>query len=430
VLLGYKPVVHWLTRLVAATTASGLILALAVVMLAVAVVVFSGYLLVLFVLTALSFLVFVPIRLAHGLWLLQRRIAYRCPYDDHGVDAGLPVHICSCGRQYDDLQPSFYGIFYHTCRHSNGEVVKLPTMDWWGRNKLPRLCRGCKRPLVFSSIGELSDRPIAVVGGPSAGKTIFLRQATRQLRDRLGAWPGAKAHIESAEQADVLEQDLALLDQGQVLAKTSGDVSQAFGLAVRIPKRLHSLLYIYDAPGEVFLTMERFGRKQVVRYLGGVILLVDPFSLPALADYARRLGSELKPSETPFHDVVSVFINGINQTLMRQAGDKCDVPVAVVVGKADAFPTRDLPFLANLCSAGERSPDGALNARCRAALEQLGEGRSIRALEQKFSRVQYFACSALGRLPDRRNTAPFQPLGVTEPFLWLLGLDRQEKKLA
>ena len=64
----------------------------------------------------------------------------------------------------------------------------------------------------------------------------------------------------------------------------------------------------------------------------------------------------------------------------------------------------------------------------RQALEQLGEGRSIRALEMKFATVRYFACSALGRMPDHRDQSPFQGTGVTEPFLWLLGLDRVKRR--
>jgi hypothetical protein len=422
VLWSWKAPVHFAARLSAGTSASGLILVLSILSLALATVVFSVYLVVLFTMTVLSLVVFVPMRIAHRLWLLYRRIAYQCPYDDCGARGLLPIHICSCGHEYADLMPSFYGIFHHTCRH-NGQEMKLPTMDFLGRNKLPRLCKRCKRPLVLSSIGELSERPIAVVGGPNTGKTIFLRQATRQLADRIGTLPGATVRIDAEVQERVLNQDLAQLDQGRVVAKTAGNEVQAFGLAVRIPKGMHSLLYLYDAPGEHFLTMERFGQKQIIQHLAGIILLADPFSLPALSDYAQRLSVELKPSETPFHDIVAVLIAGVNQMLVRQPTDKCKVPLAVMIAKVDALPVNELPFLANLSPGSGHSADGAFNTRCREALEKLGAGHSIRALEQKFSNVHYFACSALGRMPDLRSSEPFRPVGVTAPFLWLLHLD-------
>ena len=426
VLWGWKAPLHFATRLLAGVSASGSILVLSVVAIALALAVFSSYLLLLFALTAFSFVIFLPMRAGQELSLLYRRIAYRCPYDDCSGQ-GLPIHICSCGQQYTDLLPSFYGIFYHTCRHGTQEV-KLPTMDFLGRNKLPRLCGTCKRPLILSSIGELSERPIVVVGGPSAGKTIFLRQATRQLRKHLSTLPSARVHIDSEEQEHALTQDLMQLDQGQVIAKTAGNIMQAFGLAVRIPKkRVNSLLYLYDAPGEHFLTMERFGQKQVLRHLAGIILLVDPFSLPGLSDHAHRLAASLQPSEIPFYNIVSVLINGVNQMLVRRPVDKCDVPLAVVISKADALPWKDLPFLANLGPDHPIDLDNSLySTRCREALEKLGEGRSIRALEQKFSNMQYFACSALGRMPNGKNTAPFQPLGVAEPFLWLLRISTND----
>jgi hypothetical protein len=67
------------------------------------------------------------------------------------------------------------------------------------------------------------------------------------------------------------------------------------------------------------------------------------------------------------------------------------------------------------------------SASCRKALDALGAGNVVRGLEQYFTSVRYFACSALGRIPDPKNRAPFQPAGVIEPFLWLLRLSAAEK---
>ena len=221
------------------------------------------------------------------------------------------------------------------------------------------------------------------------------------------------------QQRGQLEDDLRALDRGQVLAKTAGDVMQAFALAVRLrqPRRLRSLLYLFDAPGEHFATMERFGRKQILQHLGGIILLIDPFALPPLETRGRRLHAGIKPSGVPLDKVAATLINGVNSMLLRQPTQKCQVPLAVVIGKADAHPSLD-----KLCprSGGPHAPD--LSPRCRLALQRLGAGNAIRALEQKFEKVSYFASSPLGRLPDLRNTSAFQPVGVIEPFAWLLGL--------
>lgn len=417
-LWGWKAPVHFMARTLSGASASGIVLLLALVATALATIVFSPYLLVLFALTALSVVLFLPMRTFQEIWLLYRRIAYRCPYDDC-LWQGLPIHICTCGEAYPDLLPSFYGIFHHSCRHG-GETIKLPTMDLLGRNRLPRLCGGCKRPLIYSSLGELSEWPIAIVGGASAGKTIFLRQATRELTERFATVSGAAVTIDSEAQAREQQREMERLNAGQLPAKTAGDTMLAIGLAVRIPKRIRCLLYLFDAPGEDFGSMERFGRKQVMQHIRGVILLIDAFSLTALSDHARQSQGSLKPSETSLRAVVANLIHNVDLRLVRRAEDKCKVPLAVVLSKADAFPSRDYPFLADLCPRDGSTADDALSARCRVALDKLGEGSSVRALEQKFATVRYFACSALGRMPDLRNTSPFQPVGVAEPFQWLM----------
>jgi len=416
-LWGWKAPLHLTARLVAAATAAGVVLALGLGIASSASAVFAVYFLALLALTAASLLVFLPLRGSQEAWLLLRRVTYRCPYEDCAW-RGLPIHVCACGERYPDLLPSFYGIFHHTCRHQDGKSEKLPTLDLLGRNRLTRLCGGCKRPLIHSSLGELPEWPVAVVGGAGAGKTVFLLQATRQLGERLAERRGA-LRIDAAAQEAGYRSQMATLDRGQVVAKTA-EAAQAIGLAVRMPPRRRCLLYLFDAPGEDFATMRRFGQKQVVRHLHGIVLLVDPFSLPALTVYAERSGGALQASRTPLRDVVHNLIQTVNLMLLRSPHDRCDIPAAVVLSKPDALPERDHPCLADLCPVNGHRPDEARSARCREALERLGEAASVRALEQKFTRLRYFACTALGRLPDPRDVRPFEPRGVAEPLLWLL----------
>jgi hypothetical protein len=416
-LWGWKAPVHLLARLFSGLVAAGAILIFGILAAAAASAAALLYLSALLSLTALSFLVFLPMRAGQEAWLLYRRIAYRCPYDDCAF-SGLPIHICTCGERYPDLLPSFYGLLHHVCRHGKQDV-KLPTMDLLGRSKLARLCGGCERPLIHTSIGELPEWPVAIVGGTSAGKTVFLLQAARQLRTHLQKAPGGTVRIDSEQQEREYRREVEQLDRGVVVAKTAGDVMHAFGLAVRVPKRFECLLYLFDAPGEHFATVQRFGRKQALQHLRGIVLLADPFALPGLSEHAQRLGAEVGASQMPFRDVAYNLIQNVNLLLAKRPDEKCPVPLAVVLSKADALPVQEYPFLADLLPRGS-SGNGALSARCRAALDKLGEGPSLRALEQKFSRVSYFACSALGRIPAARETKPFQPLAVEQPFLWLL----------
>lgn len=413
-LWSWKAPVHFTAKGLSAISAAGTVLVLALAVALAAVAIFIPYLLVLLTLTVLSLVVFLPMRAAHWFWLQRYRITYKCPYDDCPRRRLMPVHVCSCGAEYEDLQPSFYGIFHHVCRHGD-KNHKLPTMDFLGRNRLPRLCGGCRRPLLHTSLGQLREWPIFVMGGPNVGKSVFLAQGIREISKVLGSQPGATVCLDSEQQQREHAEQLRSLDRGQVLSKTAGDVMTAYGLAVRIPKGLRALIYFFDKRGEYFEKMRDFGRMRGIEGLNGILLLVDPFSLPALEEHASLMrGEDLSPS--PFHNVAANLILAIEQMLPGSQNRQCDVPLGIVLSKADAFPVESHPFLAGLVS---RDP-GSSAKLCRDAMEKLGASNSVRMLEQKFKHVRYFACSSLGRAPDVRNASPFRAAGVLEPLLWLL----------
>lgn len=416
-LWSWKAPVHFAAKGLSAASAAGVVLLLAVGIALAAVAVFIPYLLALCLLTLLSLAVFLPMRFVHWLWLQKYRITYKCPYDDCPRRRLMPIHVCECGTEYDDLKPSFYGIFHHVCRHGTVNH-KLPTVDFLGRNKLPRMCGGCGRPLLHSSLGQLREWPIFVMGGPNVGKTVFLTQAIRRVSEILSANAGASVRLDSEQQQREHAEQVRLLNTGQRLAKTA-EVMTAYGLAVRIPKRLSALVYLFDKQGEYFEKMHDFGKMQGIQGLNGILLLVDPFSLPALDEYATRMSGQLQPSKAPFHTVASNLILAVEQMLPDSPSKRCDVPLAVVLSKADAFPLSGYSFLTGLVASDHANPEG-LHSRCREALCKLGAADSVRLLEQKFKNVRYFACSAMGRMPDLRDTSPFQPDGVEQPLLWLL----------
>jgi len=421
VVWGYKALVHWLARVVSGASAAGIVLVLSLLAVVAASVVFSAYLLGLFGLTALSFIVFLPLRAAQEIALLYRRIAYECPHDDC-PDKGkrLPIHVCSCGAEYPDLKPSFYGIFHHKCWHSDGTSSKVPTMDWLGRYKLDRRCSGCHRPLVNSPFGPSRPFPVLVVGATNAGKTVLVLQAVQELKRHFESRPGCKATIASNEPE--FKKGIVGLGLGRLPGKTVGGAMKATSLALRMPARRSQkvLLQLYDSPGEHFETIEDFGRKQVLQRVEGIVLLVDLFSLSKLAGSTPAApGNPARASATTTMGNLVEMMN-----LMRKAsrGGTFDVPVAVVLGKADALPADQFPALKDLYRTNGQAIDQTeLNHRCREAIIALGGKVTLRTLQQSFSNVRFFACTALGREPQGGDASPFKPTGVTEPFLWLMG---------
>jgi hypothetical protein len=417
-LWSWKAPVHFAAKALSAVSAVSVIMLLAVALAGAAVAIFIPYLLALCLMTLLSLAVFLPARFAHWVWLQKYHITFKCPYDDCNHARRMPIHVCGCGAEYKDLRPSFYGIFHHVCRHADGDH-KLATMDFLGRNKLPRMCGGCGRPLLHSSLGQLREFPIFVMGGPNVGKTVFIAQAIRRVAGIFSAQPGATVQLDSDPQRREHAEQLRLLDSGQRLAKTA-EIMTAYGLAVRVPKGLRALVYFFDKQGEYFEKMSDFGKMQGIRGLNGILLLVDPFSLPALDEYGNRMGGQLQPSRAPLHTVASNLIHAVEQMLPGNQYEQCKVPLAVVLSKADALPNGAYPFLSGLIESGQEDSQ-ALHVRCREALSRLGGDDTVRLLEQKFKNVRYFASTAMGRMPDLRDASPFQPAGVEQPVLWLLG---------
>jgi len=426
-LWGWKAPAHWVARFLSAMSAVSMIIGLSILYLAIMGLFYFLYMTLLTTLTALSVFLFIPVRLIHYGSLLYRNISYRCPHTDCR-DSREPIHVFG-GVEYKDLIPNFYGVFRHTFWY-NGKYHRIPTLDILGRrDKVDRrLCRGCGRELRHHRLGEYSVRPIALVGGPSAGKTVYMRQACRQLIEEIVTIPHAVIRISSRDQENDHNRECARLKQGVVLDKTVGDIFSAFVLEMALPKpnAMKALIYNYDVPGDTYDQIDRFAAMQSTGGLYGIILLVDPFASALLAPYGRSHAQNLKPSETSLKTVVESLIAGIRAHMtdrdMDKKTGKIKMRVAVVLNKADALPADSYPFLEHLCGR-----NGILSPRekhdlCREALNKMGESNCIMNLESHFTDVRYFSCSSLGRMPKAGSNEPFEAFGVTDPYRWVANL--------
>jgi endogenous inhibitor of DNA gyrase (YacG/DUF329 family) len=421
--LSWRRPVHILARLSSAIAAAGSILLLTTVAIVIAAAGFAAYLAVLLLLTAASMLVFLPMRLRHYIYLLRRRISYSCPYDDCPTKGRrLPIHICECGAEYSDLRPGFYGIFYHKCKHGD-DYHKLPTLDILGRNKLARKCSGCGRPLRHSSLGDARPLSLVVVGAPGAGKTVLITQAVRSLCAAIAKIPGAKVRIDSQEQKTTLMRDCDFLDKGVPLAKTTGIVMEAVGVAIKTPRQERFLVQIFDAPGEHYQEFGQFGRKEVMRRADGVMLLLDACPQSRLSVPDVDMEETNGPVDSSHQAVVSNLVQLAKMAGIGENGRK-DVRVAVVLTKIDTLPSATVAHL--LGSPGDsatiRRSSNLLHKRCHDVLLRLGYGNELRGLETAFPNLRYFACTALGRDLGSDAAKPVKAVGVVRPFSFVLNL--------
>jgi hypothetical protein len=136
---------------------------------------------------------------------------------------------------------------------------------------------------------------------------------------------------------------------------------------------------------------EDFGEYRCIRYLDGLLLLVDP--------------DDLSTDKIPgFTQVVSVTLAAVRQWQQRGLKHKISLPLAVVITEANSQSGQILP------GSSTQPPS---HEQCREALCKSRVANEVSALENHFRAVRYFASSAA------------YPTSALSPLLWLFEqLDR------
>jgi hypothetical protein len=342
------------------------------------------------------------LRLAEAARRRLRRTAYECPRDHERFS--LPVYVCpSCGAKHHSLVPGRWGIFRRECAC---EKTSLPTTVIGGRQRVPQECPS-GHPMS-GLIGYAETLRLALVAGPSAGKTTYLAAAMLEL-EAMAA--------EKRFAVNVLDESSAAygavvggLRQGKLPQKTQISGSPALVAEVQGDDRSR-VLYAYDVAGEHYQGDEQVRGLRFLEVPSGLLLLVDPLSISRVAEEHASELSAVRDAVLPSSEEPIRVLERTTAALAEGGVDAKEVPVAVVIGKTDAVGIgKEIEALRP--QAGEKAP--------QAWLEANGAGNFVRAVEQEFKRVHWFACSALGRVPDPQDRRPFQPQGATAPLLWLL----------
>jgi len=339
---------------------------------------------------------------------LQRAGRHRCPTEtDHD---GFPVG------------PLFKG----NVRQSSAECPNC------GIGTTSQVCPLCHRTLPLGYT-QSQRAIIAVVGGVSVGKTIYITALLHELRTSVGErLRVSAAPIDDKTERHYVPMEQELFVHGRLLPNTErGDCRPLmFDLAWNRRFSRHNLhrssLVLYDPAGED--ATSRYGLSNQMRYLAnadGVIFVVDPTQITDLSGISGNGASiDQRPPGLSLSSVAQV----IRSQNAVGPGELIDIPIAVTVSKADLLHGRGIMPRESQFFNEEPHHEGANDLQpisfsddIASMVRQWDEGELQRSLDTNFSRYAFFAVSALGTPPSNAGTVqlPVRPVGVTDPLMWL-----------
>jgi hypothetical protein len=366
-----------------------------------------------------------------ALWLLERcylgvRLFFMaCPHCH--ARSTIPEYFCDgCGAIHARLLPNSYGITSHICQCGK----KLPATFFLDRGRLQARCPTCHENIAREHV-ESRRIFVPIMGGPSVGKSAFLFGAVRQLMDHEAGSLGFRAELFDKRSEGNYRSVVGLLESGRPPDKTRDPIPRAFNLALHKNGHLAFLLYLYDPAGEAYQEADKLAAHGFHDYLSGMILVVDPFAIPAVRSQynaeLKREHSSLKPSELPIEDAVDRLLLTLEADFGLSKRGRVKQPLAIVLNKVDAFDLNDVIGEAAVDRAfgfweGDRPADrdAVRNNVLRNQLVDWGEQAFVSRIEGRFSNVRYFTCSALGRMPNVSG-AEFTAKMVLPPLLWIFG---------
>lgn len=319
----------------------------------------------------------------------------------------LPAYRCTCRTVHHDIRAGRLGAFARRCACGR----RLPTTVLRAAAGLVALCQKCGEPLRTGA-GVLTDVLVPVFGPASAGKTRLVFAGMVALDRHLRALGGRLRPVGPESEA-TLRDAMAVVESRSETTKTDAAAPPA-GITVRLAhERRTALLHLFDAAGEFYADREQNSELPFLDDAEGLVFVVDPFSIAAVADdltgpLAPRLAAA-HPARTDPEQSYLVTVQRLGYQGVRLARK----PLAVAVVKAD--------LLVGLPAADGLGP-GADSAAVESWLRDRGLDNLVVGAARDFAAVRYFLVSSLDEDVEADGTAGAS--SAAQPLLWLLGRSR------
>ncbi len=370
----------------------------------------------------LTYVIFTIVWIIDRIYLLKNKIRSDCP-TCHSRFL-IPTFMCpDCGAMHKKLVPGPYGIWKHKCTCGK----KIPATFLNGRSKLDAFCPDCGSPLVASDA-----RPIVfqLIGGSKAGKTVYLSAFFHEYLKKLS--DNRNLEFTIADQYRPYFDELEEWYNGVDCPATAQLNSQMYPLLIDSSLGVKRQFSIYDIAGEMFdgFTADSEVQQQQFHYCDGLLFLIDPFSSGDLRTNKINAGEDVSDfSDMAVEDVATNFINYLIRTGHAKANSRCNIPIAILIAKADIKEVKRAIGPAKINSIFRNNSEqygtyeNARDSVCRQFLMDIGLSATVDNLETQFSNLHYFPVSAMGHSADG---TPYEPWGIMDAVEWMLPLADKE----
>ena len=193
-----------------------------------------------------------------------------------------------------------------------------------------RVCRHCHNPLP-DNYGKNTVKFATIIGITGAGKTVYLSQLLRRMRT-YAVKVGLSAIVNNTGVRTFLENNIIAASEPLPGSTPSTRFQQPlFYEMIRDAKehgRVTETFVLYDVAGEVFKESSLVTKfAPFVEHADGVIVLIDPMQFEVVSGVMNK-GAALDEPTTVLNAIHNIVSHG-------NANEKCTIPFAVCISKAD-----------------------------------------------------------------------------------------------
>lgn len=358
-----------------------------------------------------------------------------CPKCFSKIHSGNKQYICSNLAQWAN------------CTNANNRVlIKLdkpvvkPKCNICNAELKTVICYNCGFEIP-NDLFYTDNFPIAVIGAKAAGKTNYVAVLIDQLKGDVGR--SFNCALKASGEGTISRYKTEFYNpifrnkecpQGNIAGEVEpliytlmlGGEKKLFGSTA--PKSI--MLTFFDTAGENLDSKTMLqSHNRYISFSSGIILLLDPLQLPGVRE--QLTGKINLPAEhTDPVEIITRITDIIREGNNIREG-YINIPLAVVFTKIDAVSTLLDPS-SSLHNNSIHIQKGAfdkkdfndINTEIQSLVDEWAGKELHNTINKNYNNYGYFGLSALGSNPVDNKITKFRPFRVTDPFLWLLSINK------